>query len=422
MTDHSETETALLELARSLVGELAGGKLLELMLAANGAAKPEPSSPGRDLAHVRWNTRSDVNGWKVQRTLHHPDSPAVIYDLGGGHFSEHAKGQSPGQVLKSPQFTPENMHAAGWRDDDELAGEQQDAEADAAGSEGAEPTPKPSAAGSSSGVRTPTRLSAGDRLKAAQDGQDAVAKAMTDGTPTDEQGTAEGSGEIWDGDRAEQHNEIVRNHLDASRTVPSQGRAIILGGMGPDRAAGLAKAGAYNPDRYATVAIPEILEEMQKAGLIPEVSGVHPKWASPLAQQEAAHIASLITGGLVAGRKNVVLDGSMHDPDQVRQRVSQLRHSGYGEVRGVHVSTPVDKAVDRHRANGTPALAVLAHAGSHGTDTTQQGFKDAQPAFDGWEQWEHSGDTPTRQKRGGKSPRQSDVPASAEDVVAGLGR
>jgi hypothetical protein len=126
----------------------------------------------------------------------------------------------------------------------------------------------------------------------------------------------------------------------------------------------------------------------------------------------------MITSALAARKKNMAICGSMTDPEHVRTQAGRLRNAGYGEVRGMHVSTPVDKAVSDARAQGIPSQAVHASVLSHGDDKSSQGFKDAQKHLDGWESWDHSADKAVRKAKGGKPARTTDAVHSVEELAA----
>jgi hypothetical protein len=421
VTKWDEGEVALTELARELVGNLAGGRLMELALAAQ-------ASPGRDLANVRWQRGkgSSIGGRTVQRVLAHPQSPTVLYDLGEGHFAEGEKGKAPGTVMHSPQFTPEGLAQKGWAEQVSAAGDPATGGAASAPAQGGQRVSEPGresgepASGQRAGApgQTPARRPA-PRPDLAQV-TDKLASEMARGTATDEQGTLDGHGQIWHPDRAALHNEIVRQHLEDATEIPSQGRAILTGGLGMHRTGELAKAGAWDPKRYAQVCLHHITGELAEKGLVPEVPGLSPEQSGVLVHHEAAHVASLVSSALAARRKNQAICGSMTDPGAVGERVRRLRSAGYGEVRGIHVHTPVDKAAERGAAAGNPPLAYWGMAGSFGTDDSSKGFEASKKHFDGWEHWDHSGPGPVRRKRGGKPPSSSG-PSSVEDLVAGNG-
>lgn len=105
MDDRSEAEEALIGLARELVSEVAGSRLLELALAAR-QDKPSADTGKPDIG-------SKVGGREVRSVFSHPDSKTALLDLGGGHFAEVADGQA-GPVLHSEQFSHEAMLHKGW--------------------------------------------------------------------------------------------------------------------------------------------------------------------------------------------------------------------------------------------------------------------------------------------------------------------
>jgi hypothetical protein len=424
-----EAETALVELARDLVGDLASGRLMALALAAQ-----EERSPGRDLANVRWQRGkgSVIGGRTVQRVLAHPQSPTILYDLGGGHFAEGEKGKAPGTVLHSPQFSAQALAEKGWaeqvpaggepatggasgpagRPGGQRASEQARESGEVSGPQGQTPARKPGTGSSPAGSPRSGAVPASGI-------PEALAREMARGGATDEQGTLDGHGQVWHPDRAAIHNEIVRQHLDDAIPVPSQGRAVLTGGLGQHRTDLLSRAGAIPDGRYAHVCLHQITSELAQHGLVPEVKGLTPEQSGVLVHHEAAHVASLISSALAARRKNQAICGSMTDPDAVGERVRRLRSSGYGEVRGIHLSTPVDKAADNGARAGIPPMAYWDLAGSHGADDSARGFEKSKQHFDGWEHWDHSGAVPVRKARGGRPATSG--PASIEDLAAGHG-
>jgi len=111
----TEAEGALTELARELVGELAGGKLLSLALAKSDddredAKKPAPARP-RNMAPPL----GSIGGRRVQAVLEHPESPTLLYDLGAGCFAEGLPGGHISEMYHSQQFIRSDLAAAGWK-------------------------------------------------------------------------------------------------------------------------------------------------------------------------------------------------------------------------------------------------------------------------------------------------------------------
>lgn len=249
---------------------------------------------------------------------------------------------------------------------------------------------------------------------------DKLAAALASGQATDEAKTIDGRGQIWNPERASAHREIVGDALHKAVPVPSERRAILLGGLGSGKPAALAKAGAYDAQRHAVVSTDDIKAELGKRGMVPEVEGLTPAQSGVLVHHEASHIANLMIGELAARGKNMVIDGSMargHPQD----RVADLHRQGY-DVRGIHVHTPVDKAVDQARSEGgkgkfVPAETIRAAAGSHGTDATSAAFDELTPKLDGWQRWDHSGAAPVPVSKGGK-PEPPQVRA-VEDLLRG---
>lgn len=525
--DGDETDAALMELARELVGELAGGKVMELMLASQGASPH--SAAGRSLAGARWNKGipSAIDGRPVKAVLTHPQSPTVLYDLDGGHFAEGAPGSAPGQVMHSPQFSQAALASTGWAAKqlkaDQDAGAP-DPDPDAPGAPAGSPkpedkvskasvgyeaaadpakschtcamsygpednrrcqlvagqiyptdtcdrwTPKDASGddteGTSDGTAAGTEQGAGNGEAAGQDAtgadtepdtkgdskaggalrraapeaaalahqqaEDKVARALAAGRGTDEAHTLDGHGQIWTPQRASAHAEIVQDILRRSETVPSEGKAVLLAGLGTAKASALARSGAIDPARHTLVSTEHIKGELARRGMIPEIEGLHQGESTALVHAEAAHVAGMAASALASRRKNMVLDGSVPG-GHAQDWAAHLRSRGYSDVRGVHLSTPVDKAVDRARSAHRSGLGkdqepgprlIPAHAlrdasGSHGTDGTEQAFEALKPHLDGWEKHDHSGAAPVLAAKGGKAPAAGI--RSVEDFTAARG-
>lgn len=457
-------DDALLELARELVGELAGGKVIELMLASQGAA-PEHSEAGRRLAGARWQrgVPSAIDGRPVLAVLQHPQSPTLLYDLGDGHFAEGVPGQAPGPVMHSEQFSQSALASTGWSarkladqaagspdsgadpgtdqgagapeqqgdgtpagttdgttDEDDSgtpAGDEQDT-GDADADTGADTPGDDGTAPSSPAPAAPRRTTPEAAALARQQAEDKLAAALTSGKATDESQTLDGHGQIWTPERASAHSEMVQDILKRSETVPSEGRAVLLAGLGTGKAAALAKAGAIDPARHALVSTEHIKGEMARRGMIPEVDGLKQGESTALVHAEAAHVAGLAVRSLAARRKNIVMDGTMQGSAHTQDWASELRGQGYEDVRGIHLATPADKAVDRARSahrSGVgkdkqpgprliPDAALRDAAGSHGEDRTETVFDGMKGQLDGWSKYDGSGAVPSLTSKGGKPP------------------
>lgn len=405
---HGDAEAALLSFARELVGDLANGKLLALALGQQEAKAPQPAKPAP----------REIDGRPILATYTHPGSPTTLYDLGNGDFAE-AVGQpgSPGeqmQVLHSDQFNPAELVRLGWAEQ-----KQEAATPPGAGpSPGGAPAPSAGGPGPSSRPK-PSR-------PAAPDVEDALAKAAEAGKATDTQHTLDDSGQVWSADRASQHNEIVRDRLDAATTVPSEGKAVLLAGLGGGKPAAAARDAKVRPDRHALVSADDIKAELARRGMVPEVAGLKPGESAMLAHPEAAHVAGLLADQLAARRKNMVIDGAMADPEAAKARIGQLRNAGYGDVRLIHQHTPVEQAVDaarsRHKAGSArlggrfvPPSALRAHSAGPGDDAVQRAVEEVKPHVDGWERYEGG----KRTARGGKPPAAG--VASVEDLQGRAG-
>jgi Zeta toxin len=357
-----------------------------------------------------------------------------MYDLGGGHFAEGTPGKTPGGVLHSPQFSPEAMAQTGWKSDKAPADSGADSKADQdvadeppgepEDGEGAEKTP------SAAGPSAPRRAGPADHALAHQQAEDKLAGALGSGKATDEAHTLEGQGQIWTGERAAQHNEIIQSMIAGAAKIPSEGKAVLLAGLGTGKPEALAKTGAIDSSRHALVSTEQVKGEMAKRGMIPEVDGLRQGESTALVHKEAAHVAGLALDELTARRKNVVVDGAMTSASSAEDRIDDLRRHGYSHVAGIHLSTPVDKAVERARSAHArsagkdvqpgprlaPSAALRMAAESHGADSSDHAFEEMRPHLDRWEKWDHSGKEPVRAAKGGK-PEPHGL-RSVEDLMA----
>jgi hypothetical protein len=225
---------------------------------------------------------------------------------------------------------------------------------------------------------------------------------------------------------------MVQDILKRSDTVPSEGKAVLLAGLGTAKAQALAKSGAIDPARHTLVSTEHIKGEMAKRGMIPEVDGLRQGESTALVHAEAAHVASMAAVALAKRRKNMVMDGSVPG-SHMQDWAAHLRGQGYADVRGIHVSTPVDKAVERARSAHRSALGkdqqpgprlIPAHdlrdmADSHGADGTARSFDWLKAALHGWEQHDGSSGAPVLTAKGGQPPAAGI--RSVEDFTAARG-
>lgn len=238
----------------------------------------------------------------------------------------------------------------------------------------------------------------------------AIGKAKAAGLETTRAHTADGDGQVWNPDRAQQHNDIVDAVWATATSVPDEGHALLLGSLDPTsvgRVLDQSSAGLDQAD-YLTVNTDDIKAIMAAREMIPDIpdAGVplSPMERAPLVHEEAAHIANLIAARAATQRKNLAWQLAMTDPGSLEDRVAQLRER-YAEIKGVYVDVPLDvaatRATDAYRAgmeafrNGegqggryVPASMLRALTAPEFGTTPRAAFEGVRDQFDDWQVWD----------------------------------
>ena len=254
------------------------------------------------------------------------------------------------------------------------------------------------------------------------DVENAIASALDAGHATDKTETLDGHGQAWKPERAAAHNEIVQKFLAKAVSVPSEGKGLIMGGLGgAGKSTVLKKIPEIDLTRYAVVNPDDIKEEMAKRGMVPQIEGLSPMESSVLVHEESSHVANLLAQQLLARHKNLAYDITMSSEDGVQKRLGLFRKNGYDDVHGVFVHIPVETSVDRARARHrrgleayrqgkggggrlVPADLIRSAETKPGSTANQEAFDAVRSQFTGWQTWDNSGTAP---KLTGKSaPRQ----------------
>jgi len=178
-----------------------------------------------------------------------------------------------------------------------------------------------------------------------------LADARDSHLATDYQYTADTSRKVWTADRAVLHDEIIDELYDKADSVPCEGTAILAGGLpGSGKTTVLTTVARIDQTKYLTVNPDEIKELMAARGMVPELPGLTPMEASDLVHEESSYIAKQLALRAYADGKNIIWDITMSSLVSTRQRLSELRSAGYGQVEGVFVDIPVEVSVRRAEA------------------------------------------------------------------------
>lgn len=224
---------------------------------------------------------------------------------------------------------------------------------------------------------------------------------------------------IYKMERWQQQKKIIdRLYEERFSHVPSEGRALITGGLGGSgKSSVLKQLDGYESDEFGTVNPDDIKEIMAAEGMVPELTGLSPMEASVLIHEEASMMAKQLEARARTERKNLIWDITMSPSDRpppeasTDKRIRQLRNSGYTEVNGIFVDIPVDVSVsralrrhrrgeDKRRAGEPNALGGrfvpphIIRKGAHATKSSKNRdvFDRLRGKFDHWEIWDNSVD------------------------------
>lgn len=153
---------------------------------------------------------------------------------------------------------------------------------------------------------------------------------------------------IWQPERARIHRDIINDmYTRGSEGVPTEGKAVIAGGLGgAGKSTVLRGSAGLDPSKYLTVNPDDVKEEMAARGLVPSVDELSPMEASTLVHEEASHIANLIAKRAYADHRNMIWDITLSSQASGQRRIDELRANNYS-IQGIFVQIPVETSVQR---------------------------------------------------------------------------
>lgn len=248
-----------------------------------------------------------------------------------------------------------------------------------------------------------------------------IGAALKDGLATDQQHTLNGDGTTYTPERAALHKQIVDELAAKHRDVPSEGRAVIAGGLGgAGKSTVLGKFAGIDQSKFATVNPDDVKELMAERGMVPQVPGLSPMEAAALIHEESSTITNMLARRLYQDRKNVIWDITMSRRASVDKRLDELRSHGYDDIEAVFVDIPVETSVERalarHRRglekyrNGegqggryVPPSIIRKAATAGASSANRQVFEELRGRFDRWVMYDNSvtGRDPKRVGGGG---------------------
>lgn len=151
----------------------------------------------------------------------------------------------------------------------------------------------------------------------------------------------------WEPNRSRQQNALMDEYwqLHHGDSVPRDGAAIIAGGVpGAGKTTVLKEQPAIGYQQYFVVNPDDVKEVMATRAMVPAIVGLSPMEASANAHEEASMLAKLLAERAYRQQTNVIWDITMSTEASVGDRISAMRDSGYLEINGVFVDTPLDIA------------------------------------------------------------------------------
>jgi hypothetical protein len=244
----------------------------------------------------------------------------------------------------------------------------------------------------------------GNRLdQARRDGLDSVAQHTSDQKEL-----------VWSEERRLEHDSILEVLYDHATDVPSEGKAVIAGGLpGAGKTTVLELYAEIEKSRYLKIDPDQIKEEMARRDLIPNVEGLSPMERGDLVHDESSYLARRLANRAQAEGKNLIWDISMSSVSSTERRINDLRAAGYSHIEGIFVDIPVetsiDRALDRHKLGQDayhggkgyggrymPPEIINAQADEQWGSSNRKNFETLKGRFDAWSIYDNSvnGGTP----------------------------
>lgn len=242
-----------------------------------------------------------------------------------------------------------------------------------------------------------------------------VAKAIKEGKVTaelyrDEYGT-------YTPERAKLQDEVIEALWSKYENVPSEGKAIMAGGLGgAGKTTVLTKHANVDLSQYVMINPDDVKEEMAKRGMVPEVEGLSPLELAPLIHIESSDLSVRMAERAIREGRNIIFDMTMAWQPQVEKRLGWLEEGGYQDIQAIFVDIPVEtsvarilsrhrKGLERHR-NGqgdggryVPPAITREQAHPSETSLNKVNFENVKNRFDSWKLYDNNGSAPTETDR-----------------------
>lgn len=235
-----------------------------------------------------------------------------------------------------------------------------------------------------------------------------LADARRSHLATDYRHTADDLRKIWTKERALLHDEIIQEIYAGAADVPSDGMAILAGGLpGAGKTTVLTTRAGIDLSQYLIINPDEIKQCMATRGMVPGIDGLSPMEATELVHEESSYVAKQLALRAYADHKNVIWDITMSSTESTQGRIKELRAAGYGYIEGIFVDIPVEVSVRRTEARHREEQAdyqegrglggryispelIRAHADTDFGSTNRATFEAVKGGFDRWRLFDNS--------------------------------
>lgn len=245
------------------------------------------------------------------------------------------------------------------------------------------------------------------------------AKLSTDETEKDAQGD-------WKPERKKQQKALMDEMYAQADSVPSDGKAILSGGLGGSgKGTVLGAHIGIEPGSYFTIDADLVKTAMIDRGMTPKIEGLSEGEAAGLIHHESSEMAKELMRRAIHDKKNVILDVTMAEEGggtvAIAERLDLLKENGYSSIDAVFVDVPVEVAQARAQARHRKGLEAARNGEGHGgrmvppdviaanappkdepdfpyNSRNRRVFESYKDRYTNWEVWDNSG-LPSETKR-----------------------
>jgi predicted ABC-type ATPase len=254
------------------------------------------------------------------------------------------------------------------------------------------------------------RLTEAERAEHIADVRETLADARARGLVSDRVHTTDELRKIWTPERVALQERIVNDFYAAAGSVPSEGKAILAGGLpGSGKTTVLTEQAGIDLSSYLMINPDKIKEEMATRGMMPDLLGLSPMEASDLVHAESSLLARRLAARAHADGRNLIWDVTMSSADSAMSRITDLRAAGYDHVEMIFVDIPVEVSASRAEARYwqeherylagiglggryVPAELITAQADAEFGSANRRAFELAKPLADAWRRFDNGVD------------------------------